>query len=126
MMRSRRNSMLACRCANVETGAVLSGYFAWMHAITCGPVGSAQEPAGTGVPGVGVGPGLGAGAAGVLNVCVALHALVVSRSLDRDRQYIVSPLESGELLNEVWPAPSLTMPAATSLVNAWSVATWNS
>src|SRR5690349_19651841 len=114
MTRSRRNAMFACRCDSEETGAVLSGYFAWMQAMTCGPVGRAQEPAGAGGPGVGPGPGLGAGGAGVLNVCVGLHALVVSRSLDRVRQYIVRPLGSGELLNVVWPAPSLTIPAATS------------
>src|SRR3954462_15576661 len=42
--------------------------------------------------GLGDGDGDGAGAAGVRNTCVALHALAVSLSAARTRQYIVALL----------------------------------
>src|SRR5262249_57803611 len=60
----------------------------------------------------GGGPG-GGGAAGVRNACVRLHALFVSLSPARTRQKNVDPLAMVELLNVVWPLPSLAMPAAT-------------
>src|SRR5262245_8975745 len=76
--------------------------------------------------GEGFGDGPGAGAAGVRNVCVMLQPLAVSPSLARTRQKSDEPFGRGELLKVVWPAPSFTMPAALSCVNAWSVAIWNS
>src|SRR5262245_22332616 len=118
--RSRRNFMLSCRCDSDPTGAVLSGYFAWMHATTCGPVGSAQLPP---PPPGGGGGGGGGGAAGVRNACVALQPLIVSLSPARTRQESVVSGASAELLNRVCPEPSLTMPAAMRRPNAWSEAT---
>ena len=56
-----------------------------MQLTIAGPLFDAQEP-GRG-PGFGEGDGLGAGAAaGVLNVCVPAHELVVSPSPARARQ----------------------------------------
>src|SRR5262245_53724790 len=72
MTRSRRNFMLSWRCDSVETGAVLSGYLAWMHAMICGPVGNAQPPL---PPGGGLGGfgGFGGATTGVRNADTLLH-----------------------------------------------------
>src|SRR5215471_457440 len=116
MIRSRRNFMLSWRCASVETGAVLSGYFAWMHAMICGPVGRAQLPP---LPGGGFCGGgcVGGGAAGVRNVWTPLQPLVVSPSLARTRQKKDELAARFAAVNDVCPEPSPTTVAATRWPN---------
>ena len=88
---------------------------------------ASAELATQGAPGFGTGDGGGgAGAAGVLNTCVVAQALVVSPSLARTRQKCVLFAVSAGAVYVVCPGVSATMPCATTCVNAWSSATWNS
>src|SRR4051812_9019097 len=90
MMRSRRNDMFVWRWDTEIPATRRSGYFAEMQLIIAGPLLEAQEPPPPPGAGEGLGLGEGAGAAGVLNACVALHALVVSPSVARERQNSVA------------------------------------
>src|SRR5829696_2186400 len=126
MTRSRRNAMFACRVESETPATSRSGYFAAMQFTIAVPSLDAQEPPFPPPP-LGGGVGDGAGAAGVRKVCVTLQVLDVSASPARARQKRLAPAASpGAWYCVRPPACSLIRAEATTLVNAWSDATWNS
>src|SRR4051812_40918859 len=99
-------------------------YLLRSHVMICSGLDDTHGPP----PGAGEGLGLGegAGAGGVLNACVALHALVVSPPVARERQNGVALLGSGVLRNLASPLPSLKGPCVPRRADARSLATWHS
>src|SRR6476646_6512201 len=94
---------------------------AWMHFTSASLLFTSESQLPTGPPPPPPPPGGGGGggaAAGVRNAWTTLHGPVVSESAARTRQKNVVPAVIGATGNLVCPAPSFTIPAVASFVNA--------